>query len=138
MHRHQLGSVFSLVDAAQALSELTALSAQITSAIVVDGDGAPLASTLDDDRAGGLAQTVQELLAAADRVGDGRPVLQLEVATADGSVFLVRDGDVVIAATTRPEPAAGLVFYDLKATLRSIREEPKPKPKARKKSDAAA
>ncbi len=130
--------MFSLVDAAQALSELTDLSAQITSAIVVDGDGSPLASTLDDDRARGLAQTVQELLAAADRIGDGPPMLQLEVATTDGGVFLVRDGELAIAATTRPEPAAGLVFYDLKTTLRSIREEPKPKPKARKKSDAAA
>jgi predicted regulator of Ras-like GTPase activity (Roadblock/LC7/MglB family) len=126
------------MDAAQALSELTELSAQITSAIVVDGDGAPLGSTLDEDRAKSVAQTVQELLAAADRVGDGRPVAQLEVATTEGGVFLVRDGDLAIAATTRPEPAAGLVFYDLKACLRSIREQAKPKPKARKKSDAPA
>jgi predicted regulator of Ras-like GTPase activity (Roadblock/LC7/MglB family) len=125
------------MDAAQALSELTALSAQITAAVVVDADGAPVASTLDGERGQGLAQTVQELLAAADRVGDGRPVVQLEVATAEGGVFLVRDGDLAIAATTRPEPAAGLVFYDLKACLRSMREEPKPKPK-RKKSDAPA
>jgi predicted regulator of Ras-like GTPase activity (Roadblock/LC7/MglB family) len=129
--------VFFLVDAAQALSELTALSAQITSAIVVDGDGAPIAASLDEDRARGLAQCVQELLAAADRVGNGRPVVQLEAATAVGGVFLVRDGDLAIAATTRPEPAAGLVFYDLKTTLRTIREQPKPKPKA-KKSDATA
>jgi predicted regulator of Ras-like GTPase activity (Roadblock/LC7/MglB family) len=126
------------MDSAQALSELTALSAQITSAIVVDADGGPVASTLDDDRAKELAQTVQELLVAADRVGDGRPVAQLEVATGEGGVFLVRDGDLAIAATTRPEPAAGLVFYDLKTTLRSIREQPKPKPKAQKKSDAPA
>jgi predicted regulator of Ras-like GTPase activity (Roadblock/LC7/MglB family) len=126
------------MDVAQALSELTALSAQITAAIVIDGDGAPVASTLDEDRAGAFAQNVQELLAAADRVGDGRPVAQLEVATAEGGVFLVREGDLAIAATTRPEPAAGLVFYDLKTTLRSIREQPKPKPKARKKSDAPA
>jgi predicted regulator of Ras-like GTPase activity (Roadblock/LC7/MglB family) len=127
------------MDAAQALSELTALSAQITSAVVVDADGGPVASTLDDERGKGLAQTVQELLAAADRLGDGRPVLQLEVATAAGGVFLVRDGDLAIAATTRPEPASGLVFYDLKACLRSIRAEPKPKPKKKhKKSDAPA
>jgi len=125
------------MDAAQALSELTAFSAQITSAVVVDADGGPVASTLDDERGKGLARTVQELLAAADRVGDGRPVVQLEVATAAGGVFLVRDGDLAIAATTRPEPAAGLVFYDLKACLRSIRAERKPKPKD-KQSDAPA
>jgi predicted regulator of Ras-like GTPase activity (Roadblock/LC7/MglB family) len=117
------------MDAAQALSELTALSAQVTSAIVIDADGSPLASTLDDAAAAELAPTVQELLAAAARVGDGRPLAQLQLSTREGGVFLVRDGDRAIAATTRPEPAAGLVFYDLKACLRSIADEPKPRPR---------
>jgi predicted regulator of Ras-like GTPase activity (Roadblock/LC7/MglB family) len=129
------------MDAAQALSELTALSAQITSAIVVDADGSPLASTLDDAAAAELAPTVQELVAAAGRVGDGGQLVQLQLSSPDGGVFLVRDGDRAIAATTRPEPAAGLVFYDLKTCLRSIADEPKPRPKAkrpRKKADDAA
>ena len=126
------------MDGAEALSELTALSAQITAAVVVDGDGAPLASTLDESSAGDLAQMVQELIAAAGRAGDGRQVQQLEVSTPAGSVFLVRDSERAIAATTRPEPAAGLVYYDLKICLRSIADQPKPKPKARKKADAAA
>jgi predicted regulator of Ras-like GTPase activity (Roadblock/LC7/MglB family) len=127
------------MDAAQALSELTALSAQITSAIVIDADGSPLASTLDDVAAAELAPTVQELLAAAGRAGDGRQLAQLQLSTPEGGVFLVRDGDRAIAATTRPAPAAGLVFYDLKTCLRSISDEPKPKPRARKKAgDAAA
>jgi predicted regulator of Ras-like GTPase activity (Roadblock/LC7/MglB family) len=130
------------MDAAQALSELTSLSAQITSAIVVDADGSPLASTLDDAAAAELAPTVQELVAAAGRVGEGRQLAQLQLSTPDGGVFLVRDGDRAIAATTRPEPAAGLVFYDLKTCLRSIADEskPRPKPKQRRKKarDAAA
>src|SRR5437016_2667824 len=107
------------MDAAQALSELTALSAQITAAIVLDENGSPLASTLDDGRAGELAQTAQELVAAAGRAADrdGRDLAQLEVSTPSGSVFVVRDGARTIAATTRPEPAAGLVFYDLKSCL---------------------
>jgi predicted regulator of Ras-like GTPase activity (Roadblock/LC7/MglB family) len=127
------------MDAAQALSELTALSAQITSAIVIDADGSPLASTLDDAAAAELAPTVQELLAAAGRAGDGRQLAQLQLSTPEGGVFLVRDGDRAIAAITRPAPAAGLVFYDLKTCLRSISDEPKPKPRARKKAgDAAA
>jgi predicted regulator of Ras-like GTPase activity (Roadblock/LC7/MglB family) len=126
------------MDGAEALSELTALSAQITAAVVVDGDGAPLASTLDESSAGDLAQMVQELIAAAGRAGDGRQVQQLEVSTPAGSVFLVRDGERAIAATTRPEPAAGLVYYDLKICLRSIADQSKPKPKARKKADAGA
>jgi predicted regulator of Ras-like GTPase activity (Roadblock/LC7/MglB family) len=119
------------MDAAQALSELTALSAQITSAIVIDADGSPLASTLDDAAAAELAPAVQELLAAAGRVGDGRPLAQLQLSTREGGVFLVRDGDRAIAATTRPEPAAGLVFYDLKTCLRSIADEPKPRPRTK-------
>jgi len=126
------------MDAAQALSELTALSAQITSAIVVDADGSPVASTVDEESARELAQTVQELLAAAGRAGDGRPVAQLEVATPEGSVFLVREGERAVAAATRPEPAAGLVFYDLKSCLRGIADQAKPRPKARKKADATA
>jgi predicted regulator of Ras-like GTPase activity (Roadblock/LC7/MglB family) len=130
------------MDAAQALSELTAVSAQITSAIVIDADGSPLASTLDDAATAELAPTVQELVAAAGRVGEGRQLSQLQLSTPDGGVFLVRDGDRAIAATTRPEPAAGLVFYDLKTCLRSIADEPKPRPKSKrprkKAGDAAA
>ena len=38
-----------------------------------------------------------------------------------GSVFVVRDGERMIAATTRPEPTVGLVFYDLKHCLRDRR-----------------
>jgi len=84
-----------------------------------------------DHRAAGVA-------AAAGRAGDGRQVAQLEVATPEGSVFLVREGERAIAATTRPEPAAGLVFYDLKACLRGIADQAKPRPKARKQADATA
>ena len=126
------------MDAAQALSELTSLSAQITSAIVIDADGSPLASTLDDAAAAKLAPSVQELLAAADRIGDGRRLTQLQLSTPEGGVFLVRDGDRAIAATTRPDPAAGLVFYDLKTCLRNIADRPKPRPKPGKKAGDAA
>ena len=57
-------------------------------------------------------------------------VVQLEAATADGSVFVVRDGDRVVAATTGAEPTVGLVFYDLKSCLRASAESDEPaKPK---------
>src|SRR5436305_8135725 len=120
------------MDEAQALSELTALSAQITAAVVLDETGAPAASTLGDAGAGELAENVRELVAAASRAaGRDGGVAQLEVATPAGSVFVVRDGTRTIAATTKPEPAAGLVFYDLKTTLRAIGDEPRPRPKPR-------
>jgi hypothetical protein len=59
-------------------------------------------------------------MAAAAEARSGT-VTQLEAATSDGSVFVVRDGDSYIAATTRPEPTVALVFYDLKTALRSSR-----------------
>jgi len=118
---------------AQALADLTEISSQIVSAVVFDREGTVVASTVDDDRAGRLASTALELLRAAeDQSGaGGKDLVQLDVALKDGSVFVVRDGDRVIAATTQPEPTVGLVFYDLKSCLRSLAEEPpeKPKPK---------
>jgi predicted regulator of Ras-like GTPase activity (Roadblock/LC7/MglB family) len=133
------------MDAAQALSDLTEISSQIETVLVLDADGSTMASTLDGARSQVLAQAAQELLAAVRRAagdGNGEPA-QLEVATTDGSVFVVRDGERTITATTGPEPTVGLVFYDLKSCLRSVaaEEKPKPKPKPRPRKgvgDAAA
>jgi predicted regulator of Ras-like GTPase activity (Roadblock/LC7/MglB family) len=119
------------MDAAQALSDLTEISSQIEAAVVLDADGSALASTLDESRSAELARTAQELLAAVGRAsGDGgKELAQLEIATTDGSVFVVRDEQRTIAATTGPEPTVGLVFYDLKSCLRSVAAEEKPKPR---------
>jgi predicted regulator of Ras-like GTPase activity (Roadblock/LC7/MglB family) len=119
------------MDAAQALSDLTEISSQIEAAVVLDTDGSALASTLDESRSAELARTAQELLAAVGRAsGDGgKELAQLEIATTDGSVFVVRDEQRTIAATTGPEPTVGLVFYDLKSCLRSVAVEEKPKPR---------
>jgi predicted regulator of Ras-like GTPase activity (Roadblock/LC7/MglB family) len=118
------------MDAQQALADLTEISSQIQAAVVFDDKGKVAASTLGDSRhADGLAQAAGGLLAAAEAVKTGGSVLtQLEVATGEGSVFVVRDGNTVIAATTASNPTAGLVFYDLKSALRSV----KPKPAAAK------
>jgi predicted regulator of Ras-like GTPase activity (Roadblock/LC7/MglB family) len=126
------------MEAAQALSELTALSTQVTAALVLGEDGSPAAATVDDERARELAQAVSELVAAAARAADrDRSALaQLEVSTPAGSVFVVRDGRRTIAATTTPEPPAGLVFYDLKTCLRGIAGEPKPRPTPRPRKKA--
>jgi predicted regulator of Ras-like GTPase activity (Roadblock/LC7/MglB family) len=131
------------MDAAQALSDLTEVSSQIEAAIVLDADGSTMASTVDGTRTQELARAAQELLTAVGRaVGDGAGELaQFEVATTQGSVFVVRDGQRTIAATTGPEPTVGLVFYDLKSCLRSVAAEEKPKPKRaprKGRGDAAA
>lgn len=135
------------MDGAQALTDLTEISSQIQAAIVLDADGSTLATTVDDQRGPELAQAVQELLAEIQRAAGGSDeggLAQAEIATGDGSVFLVRDEQRTIAATTGPEPTVGLVFYDLKSCLRGFTEaKPKPKPRPRKpktddEGDAAA
>jgi predicted regulator of Ras-like GTPase activity (Roadblock/LC7/MglB family) len=130
------------MDAAQALTDLTEISSQIEAAIVLDAEGSTLASTLDDRRGPEFAQVVQELLAAIERASgseQGGELAQAEIATGEGSVFLVRDEQRTIAATTGPEPTVGLVFYDLKSCLRSFAEEkPKPKPRAKRVKDEGA
>ena len=120
------------MDAQQALADLTEISSQIQAAVVFDDTGKVVAATLaDSTRADDLAQAAGGLLAAADSVKTGESALtQLEVATGEGNVFVVRDGKTVIAATTGSNPTAGLVFYDLKSALRNVKPKPAPEKKA--------
>jgi hypothetical protein len=123
------------VDAAQALADLTEISSQIEAAVLFDDGGAVLGSTLTDaGAAAALAGAAARLLDGASGHGREAAVTQLEAATRDGSVFVVRDEGRRIAATTGPSPTVGLVFYDLKSTLRSAAPDPaKPKRTRRKK-----
>ncbi len=125
------------MDAQQALADLTEISSQIQAAVVFDDQGKVAASTFGDStRADELATGAGGLLAAADEIKTGESALtQLEVATGEGSVFVVRAGKTVIAATTGSNPTAGLVFYDLKSALRTVK--PAAKPAAPKKPAAA-
>jgi predicted regulator of Ras-like GTPase activity (Roadblock/LC7/MglB family) len=131
------------VNAQQALADLTEISSQIQAAVVFDEQGKVAGSTLGDaGRADQLAKTATQLLAVAEEVRPGEsPLTQLEVATGEGSVFVVREGKTTIAATTGSNPTVGLVFYDLKSTLRSVkapaRRSAAKKPAPKKKSTAA-
>jgi predicted regulator of Ras-like GTPase activity (Roadblock/LC7/MglB family) len=140
-------SVKRVPPAADALAHLTEISTQIKAAVVLDREGTVQASTVDDERAGRIASSALELFRQADAQRD-QELVQLDAALSGGSVFVVRDEERLIAATTTPGPTAGLVFYDLKSALRSFAEPPKPKPKrapakkkaatTRKKKDADA
>jgi len=133
------------MDAEQALTDLTEISSQIRAAVLLDEKGAVAASTLQGEQAARMGDAAKELLAAAERnrpgLGPGA-LSQFEVATLEGSVFVVRDHGCVIAATTAPEPTVGLVFYDLKTCLKSAREgkpeAPGAKPKKARKTAAPA
>jgi predicted regulator of Ras-like GTPase activity (Roadblock/LC7/MglB family) len=125
--------------AEQALADLTEISSQIEAAALVDGSGKVEASTFADDGAAErFAAAAGELLSAADGLRGERneALTQLEAETLDGSVFVVREGERVIAATTCAEPTVGLVFYDLKSCLRALEESAKA-PAAKKRKPAA-
>jgi predicted regulator of Ras-like GTPase activity (Roadblock/LC7/MglB family) len=131
------------MEAAQALADLTEISSQIESAVLVDAQGSVVASTLSDSaQAEAMARSARELLSAAERSMGGAEsrerLVQLQVATPEGCVFAVRDDERVVAAVTVPEPTVGLVFYDLKTCLRHVAgENLAPKPKARPGSKKA-
>ena len=137
-------SVSPAMDAAQALADLTEISSQIESAALFGEDGEVGASTFaDEERAQAFVRAARELLDAAAGLRSSVSPNQVEVATAEGSVFVVRDDGRLIAATTTPEPTVGLVFYDLKSCLRSAaapagEDEPKPKRRASKKDGDGA
>jgi len=122
--------MLGLMDATQAIADLTEISPQVRMVAVLAADGSVLGSNLPDGAAAErLAGGARRLLETAERLRPG--VAQLEAATVSGSVFVVREGERLIAATTTPEPTVGLVFYDLKTCLRSVDE---PKPAARRKT----
>jgi predicted regulator of Ras-like GTPase activity (Roadblock/LC7/MglB family) len=124
------------MDAQQALADLTEISSQIEAAVVFDDKGKVVGSTLSDGDA--FAKAAAELLAAAEELKTGDAALtQLEIATGNGSVFIVRDNKTTIAATTAPAPTVGLVFYDLKSALRNAKPAPKPRAKPKPKAAAA-
>jgi predicted regulator of Ras-like GTPase activity (Roadblock/LC7/MglB family) len=117
-----------MAQTADALAHLTEISSQIEAAVVLDREGTVVAATVDDERAGRIASAALELFRAADEQRE-QELVQLDAALEAGSVFVVRDADRLIAATTRTEPTVGLVFYDLKSCLRQLGEQPPPKPK---------
>jgi predicted regulator of Ras-like GTPase activity (Roadblock/LC7/MglB family) len=110
--------MLAAMDAAEAIADLTEISPQVRRVVVLGQDGSVAGTNAVPEEAARLADAARALVAAADEL---RPdVAQLEAATADGSVFVVRDGARLIAATTTPEPTVGLVFYDLKTCLRAV------------------
>jgi len=109
------------MDAERALADLMEISAQVEAAVLLDADGNVVSST--GTGADGLADGVRRLLEAGAGVREGSPLRQLAVLTRDGAVFAVREDERAIAATTRPDPTVGLVFYDLKTSLHALEQD---------------
>jgi predicted regulator of Ras-like GTPase activity (Roadblock/LC7/MglB family) len=116
-----------MTEPSAALAELTEISTQVEAAVLFDADGKVVAATIPEDRAERVATSAKALLEQAGQIGEGE-LTQVEASTAQGSLFVVKDGSTMIAASTSAEPTAGLVFYDLKSALRAA-AKPKPKPR---------
>ena len=107
--------------ARDALVELTEVSSQIECAVLVDSSGDVIASTLDSaDAVGRIAERASALFSAAETMvaTERAPLSQLVAEVDGGAVFVVRSDGGKIVAVTGPDPTSGLVFYDLKVTLR--------------------
>jgi predicted regulator of Ras-like GTPase activity (Roadblock/LC7/MglB family) len=121
------------MDPAQALAELTELSSQVDRAVILDAGGAVLAATpADTEAAEALARAALDLVAAAGELhATAGDVTRAEVELVEGGLFVLRENGRTIAATTGPQPTAGLVVYDLRTCLHAIEEE---KPKRRRRA----
>lgn len=113
------------MDATAALAELAELSTQVTRAVIVGAGGVEGSMGAEGERAERLARTAGALVAAAGTVphGSSADAVRVEVVTPAGGVFVVREGERTIVATTVPEPTSGLVLYDLRTALRRLEEE---------------
>ena len=115
--------------AESSLADLMELSSQIEAAVLFDATGAVAAASIAEDAAARLARLALDLLEAARSVrpGAGGPV-RVQAAYAEGSLFVAREGERAIAATTTADAVPALVAYDLKTCLRrSAPEQPKPR-----------
>ncbi|HET9323812.1 MAG TPA: hypothetical protein VFO03_08040 [Gaiellaceae bacterium] len=105
----------------QALAELFDVSEDVLAAAILDPHGRPLAASVGDEAAGRAAELASVILAYADALRTGASAARLEAVTSEGHVFLVREETGTVVATTGRDPVAGLVYHDLRATLRKLR-----------------
>ena len=119
------------MDAAQALADLIEVSSQIEGAVLLGPGGEVSASTWTDGRGDRVAAAARALVAAAEETRGGSPLTQLHGVSEDGGVFVVREDDRMVAAVTRSDPTVGLVFYDLRTTLRLAAEQAEAKKDAK-------
>jgi hypothetical protein len=102
-----------------ALDYLGELSTDIRAALVLDSGGKLAAVTGDDEERGERMRSLTtELLDAAAEASDGGD--QVEIVTADGSVFAVRGESWTVAVVAGRAPLASLMFYDLRNVVRDL------------------
>src|SRR4051794_10970938 len=104
---------------ARTLDYLGELSTDIESVVVLDREGKVAAATAEDgERRERMRELVEALLDGAARAVPGSD--QLEVQTAEGSVFAVRGDDWTVAVVAGRKPLSSLMFYDLRNVLSDL------------------
>jgi hypothetical protein len=114
----------------QALRELMDVSEDILAAVILDRKGESAAATVDDDAARTAAEIAGGMLAYADALRTAASVERFEAVTPDGSLFVVREEGRTAIAATGQDPVVGLVYHDLRATLRKLGRRTKEKASA--------
>lgn len=114
----------TMAEAAQtpelALRYLDELSTDIRAALILDAGGDVAAcSAKGEGRVERMRELTLELFAHAGR-DEAVPPAQVEVRTAAGGVFAVRQGDWTIAVVTGRFALPSLVFYDLRSVLSDL------------------
>ena len=105
----------SALTPALALDYLGELSTDIEAVVVLDREGSIAAATGDDeDRKERMREIFVALLDRAADAAPGAGVDQLEVTTAEGSVFAVRGSDWTVGVVAGRKPLSSLMFYDLR------------------------
>lgn len=132
------------VDAEQAIADLMEISSQVEAAVLVGPDGEALAASVPPERAARIASAAARLLDAATAAAGGHTPAQIEAAIRTGGVFVVRDGDRTLVATTDTRATPGLVLYDLRTCLRQLAADgappgqgPEPEPPKTRRRRAA-
>src|SRR3954449_2437002 len=111
----------SALTPALALDYLGELSTDIEAIVVLDRAGSVAAATGDDpDRTERMRELFTTLLDRAADAAPGTGVDQLEVTTAEGSVFAVRGSDWTVGVGAGRKPLASLMFYDLRNVVSEL------------------
>jgi predicted regulator of Ras-like GTPase activity (Roadblock/LC7/MglB family) len=104
--------------AADPLTELLAVSEDVTAAVIFDRDGAIVSATIADDAAREVADVAASMLSYAGAIRTGASVERVEAVAPEGGVYVLREGDRAVVGVTGPDPSAALVRHDLRECLR--------------------
>lgn len=106
----------TIADADRAVSYLEEISPQLRGCVLLSVDGEVLSASGDGDAWG---ESARELLAAAD-AAQREPAAYVHIATGDGEVFCVREGELAAVAVTERFVLASLMVFDLRSVLRDL------------------